>query len=332
VDIAQVNDVEFVVPYMSVYPWTECGTFDSANRPHIAAVHVVVLNELRRPNTIVSDVIDVIIEKSGGDDLQFAEPRSVDYYTLFDVGTPPPIQAMAQSVWTMEDYQLQRDDTEPLFKSNSREIDLIKEETIGESIVSVKQLLNRNVLYYKGPLRPSFICLDSGVVATSLYDTRLTANSGTDGTVMRPWDWFGSLYAFWRGGRRLKIFPDNNIDGANAGGLVASLAYGNEVNYAATPASNHQLANTAFNDTNTRVRGSLTKEGVFEVEAPYYGDRVMKLSPFTSISEFTLIPRVTLVQFAGASTTPVEIYSSCADDFSMGFMIGAPLVRRFITA
>jgi len=327
IDLSQVNEIDFTVPFMNIYPWLENMHLDTLLRPHVAAIHVVVLNELRRPNTIVADNIDVLVEKAGGDDLEFAQPRLPDFVPIYD-STPPPteIQGVALSGWSMTEHQLHQDDVAPLFRSNVRELDEVDHEVVGERVVSVKQLLHRNYVMANQALGNYFIQLQA--IRGTTFGVALKGRSFSD-----MYDWFAPLYAYWRGGFRLKLFPDNNIDGANAGGMSAFLSYpalssgfsrlipnGPKIS-SYTPTNN--------DDAGTQARGSFTKEGVAEFEVPYYGYQVMQRSPFNAYIDHSLSPHGSVVSIKTASTTPTVFYRSVADDFSMGFLIGVPLVQKF---
>lgn len=218
VDIEESDTFSFKVPYVATKPWfntTSLGTVSENIPTSTGYIVVTVLNELRAVST-VSSSINILVEISGGDDLTFACPQA----PLYLPGTPtvePPsrqprmIEHEAQVFGTA--VEVQRNEAQLLYDPDSiTNIDPLtnwspEAHCIGEKIVSARQLIKRT--NYVGSIVEN---------RTNYNDAVVNQNNNTLG-VINPYgmkysspvsgidylSYFSYLYAFFRGGMRIKI-------------------------------------------------------------------------------------------------------------------------------
>lgn len=214
VDIEESDTFSFKVPYVATKPWfntTSLGTVNESIPTSTGYIVVTVLNELRAVST-VSPSINILVEVSGGDDLTFACPQA----PLYLPGKPSvrrstPIEHEAQVFGTA--VEVQRNEAQLLYDPDSiTNIDPLtnwspEAHCIGEKVVSARQLIKRT--NYVG----------------SIVENRTNNNNGTNNQnlntlgVINPYglkysspisgidylSYFSYLYAFFRGGIRIKI-------------------------------------------------------------------------------------------------------------------------------
>lgn len=72
IDIRQTSEFEVCVPYVNGSPWRKAETAES-----VGVLRIFVLDRLQAPNTVSSSVT-LLVEACGGEDMEFAYPRSKD--------------------------------------------------------------------------------------------------------------------------------------------------------------------------------------------------------------------------------------------------------------
>nr|ULF99792.1 MAG: structural protein [Dicistroviridae sp.] len=219
VDIEESDTFTFRVPYVSTKPWfntTSYGGFVDQTLVQTGYVVVTVLNELRAVST-VSQSINILVEVSGGDDLTFSLPTAPEF--LPGAPTPAPLRAVTERKHEAQvlgtGVEVSRNDAQMLYDPES--ISLINPDSnwspeshcIGEKIASVRQLVKR--ANYIGS------CVENrsnlkGATGDPNDDTNTLMvinpygfNVANDVNGMDYISYFSHIYAFFRGGIRLKI-------------------------------------------------------------------------------------------------------------------------------
>lgn len=274
-DIADSNEINLCFPYVSTKPWTECmdyvGTFSIFN-----------LSALRAPPT-VSNTITLIMEVSGGDDMQFAIPATNR--------TATPVHAImaAQSGGlNLQDYEAFLSDLypRPMLSQGLGVNELSSKEPadmammpggfasckmgsgdlapqrfcIGEAILSLRQLLKRSV---------AFLSLGAGLVEFEFdpFLMFIPFVSASTVEVSSSWsvDYFstiGQCFAFGRGGVRIKMYQTGSTGDVLVRGYVSSLK-----TEAHSWSSTHSAVMPSL-DVIVPIKMSMS--GAAEIEVPQY--------------------------------------------------------------
>lgn len=219
VDIEENDTFSFKVPYVATKPWfptTVLGQGASAIRSTTGFVVVTILNELRAVST-VSSSIEILVEISGGEDLTFACPRAPSY-------VPGNISAieeeMDNNIIRKHEAQvygtgveIPRNEAQMLYDPNSiSALDPTinwspESHCVGEKIASARQLIKRN--NYVGSIVENRTN-DNNQTTTSTNNSLGVINPfglqiNTSVTNVDYISYFAYIYAFFRGGIRLKI-------------------------------------------------------------------------------------------------------------------------------
>lgn len=155
VDIRDVSEFEVTVPFVATQPWLR---YD--NTIFAGALKVIVLDPLVAPSS-VSSTVPILVEVSGGDDLEFAFPHG---------GVTQPVSpAIPMSGFSMPDVYA----TAPpaTLGTTSGDPHAASAVTIGEKILSLRQLLKRTMMI-------------NG--KTGAWSTDKTVGPSLPGAVVRP--------------------------------------------------------------------------------------------------------------------------------------------------
>jgi hypothetical protein len=319
VDIASVSEYSFTVPFVYEKPWCSNIRANEVPRPNLTPTLLVVkaLTQLRRPNDVVADNIQLQLEVGGAEDMEFALPRRLE--TVYqDVPLLPPVNKVAELQIGLSAVD------SPVFGSDNKLSDLLHGLTVGEKIVSAKQLLQR--------------AQDSAtiVASTSAYVNPLQIKSISPDIVMEfPntfFDALAPLFAFNRGSVRVK---DQIV--AEGGVLAQAWARGffhktgwHRNNVAFASASTSDEGDWTEMTHNAYGQSCLPLEGALELELPYYGT-----TPLRPTNAFPILPdaitamdleNYTIYSCASTGISAQRFMRSVGDDFSFGFLIGVPLV------
>jgi hypothetical protein len=144
VDVRDQSIIEFTVPFNSEH------LYNQYLEPS-GTLAVFVQNQLIAPE-VVSSTIDITVEVAGGDDLEFAFPRT----SLYDpvIAVPPMMMAVADPVTSQSGIPAFVDNSVPSFSNEETNMPptlgglcsipdmscIAAQEAIGEQITSVKQL------------------------------------------------------------------------------------------------------------------------------------------------------------------------------------------------
>jgi hypothetical protein len=352
VDIGGKTDFEVTIPLVYELPWV----LNGMNPLHLGEIPgiltLTVVTALRRPNEIVSDQVDVIVEKSGGADFEVARPtnngvfvpvqrqESDTVYGVMTSNTQEPTGWCSRCrsyncscydgrVAPKEMYgQLHTLETVNLFKEAPNTIipgaedgmnDEVRFNTFGETIVSLKQLFQR------------FQLAGSTTTAQPVARIDLSQLEGYNRDTPRGdeafsyFNYFMPLYAFWRGSMRCKIIY--NADTGPSQQLYGNveLDYGEDVIDVNFP-SVRPGTTTDFQPSYIQAMAVpyLPLEGMLEVQTPYYARfpiAVTNFYPRSAGSRFEVHSRIVAL-----GPTPKTVLRGIGDDFSCGRLIGVPPV------
>lgn len=301
-DIRESNECEIVVPYISTKNFTTVGT-------RTGKLYVFVLNELIAPNTVPAQV-NILIEKAGAEDLEFAFPTKVTTANTIN--------------WWSPYVQFQ---SGALVLGKSKLPLEVVAESVGERVVSIRSLIKRFSLFTNKA---------SGTVAGNwLYPfeyyaaTQLVSNTGA---ISRPtgvcdlMSWFAPLYALSSGSVRLLATTF-----ANTSPVYWDLGLAN-----GTPSDFWVAASANLNSFAPVVTVVTPIEGVSNIEVPQY-------TTFAARSNAHYIPAATgvastmpsdreggsamAVRFTTAtnydySANPLTVFRAAADDFNFSVWNG----------
>lgn len=355
-DLRDGTNFELECPYINTSAWRTV-PFTTNNYSFSTGVGENVLffyveNELRAPENC-SQLIDVAISCSAGDDFELAVPQrgqtsyfcpstsqsrqsnTVDPPEVNQVPvrpTPPVVPIVsAQGIHNMVTG------TQPFLKADSAPTELC----IGEQVLSLRPLTRRLELLGQAQLEAT----DTYALSPSFYQISDTKVGLSDTTLFGA---IRALFLFQRGGMR---FVFNSNEQAN---FVT--AYNPN-----PPASLSPYSGETFRDSLNLVRvvqglypnsvsvnpnaivalGSATSlpvnqmvEGVLDVTMPYYSKYQQLRNDYQDVSPYFSTTTTRIAQglasagvlfFAPQRKTTCNVYRSGADDFSMSCMIGPPM-------
>jgi len=340
VDIRSETEVSFTVPYINTKPWclldtgTPINTISEIN--FTGVLYMEVLNELKA-NSSVGASINVLVEVAGGPDYELAAPCA-------PIIQPVLITASQRAAASLFRIRAQVGETEARedVQSGSINSDQLGQSTLsapwalnlamhGEKVLSLRQLLKRS------SNSASITLTTSGGLIISPFSPQLNYNRTATGTlVVTPHsflDYFGNLYAFWRGSVNLKIIP-NSFESSRAT-VSALLAY---PRVSGTDPSNPYPSATTLVSSGSLVSNSRSSgpvqvifqdlEGCIDITCPYYSQ--MHMSP---VSDYTfndtnvrlgLYPPY-LVSITNLNADTYTIYRSAADSYQLAYLLGPPL-------
>lgn len=332
IDLKEKSEFEFSVPYTFNAPMMPTGGGSSNNSIPVAPAHsvvvITVLNELVTPSTLVSDTVNVIVEKAGGDDIAFHVPRRVNGVTIYtDDGVPPPPPPSIKKTYAQmdvgrEDVQMGNDSPVQLFNSEYSTNPTDSLGCVGETIVSARQLLKR--------FQPvGTLDLPNVVVSPYVVKTFTTLDFPATDIYTDYYSWIAPLFAFMRGGMRIKCFY---LGTSESNDLLERVLLGKVQG---------QDPNTSLLAASTTVPGHLTdsnipnvpmRDGCLEFEVPYYNQYPMVPVPFALLHAPTQnmgnpgLSRCAYILSNASSTSERVMYRAVAEDFQLGFLIGTPPV------
>jgi len=322
IDLREKSEFEFTVPFVSEVPWREL-SYGPGNSDNTGCIVVQVLNELRGPATLVSDTVPILVEIAAGEDFQLARPRPFAGTVISNMTGVPTTIAQAQvgqnTFSTREQVQLHRDGSKRMFEVSDRVQVEINENTVGETVMSTKQLINR--MQGLQTLSPN------SVADYVLPDATFKFNSSTPvpvGTVTTYYQALCAIFAFQRGGMRVKVYDEQ--DGLMTCALKSEMLQSSD----RSPVGRDMMTSKQGGVTSPLALNVSNRDGVFEVEMPYYQRTFMIASRFNSYLPQTSLVNLTKNQqelnFTYKSANSRQYFVAAADDFQMGCLIGAPLV------
>nr|WPV63181.1 MAG: capsid protein [Wenzhou bat dicistrovirus 3] len=221
IDIGESDTFAFSVPFVATKPWLNVDP-----QINTGFVVVTVLNELRMPST-ASNNINVIVEVNAGSDFAFSMPKEPDY---LPTQVPPPSKALAEGGKLGEQegsrmkaqvagtgVNVERNQSQLLYDPDSiSAIDPManwspEAHCVGEKIVSIRQLLKRSNPV--GVINCDMVGDSRGYGIIAPFGFQVV-NSTTNGTKDVDYiSYFSQIFAFYRGGMRLKVYAQEAQSG-----------------------------------------------------------------------------------------------------------------------
>lgn len=368
VDLRESTEVTFTVPYVSSRPWMFCtrpnapwlsnGTANDFYLYNVATgmIRVEVLNKLVAASN-VHQSIDVIVEVSGGPDITFAGPTApaLSIWGNGDLGLDRIVAQVMGENEVIQRNEAQLGNSPATISDQPIKVNWSPEALcIGEKIVSIRQLVKRFASVGVLTLNST-----AGDVVISPYSVA-SPNRGIEiaWNYGGMFEYFYFIYAFLRGGMRLKasylMGTTNQIAGLEKyhgmirAGLFSSV--NDQWNYIVnnnlipavgfTPAiaqSTNLIAQTEICGQSMQVIDP-ELEGLVEVEVPYYnishltptsmtlnGEKPMTAeNVWRGLIPPSLVTLSALGNFPAETNCRCEIFRACSDDFSFLYTLGVP--------
>nr|ULF99840.1 MAG: structural polyprotein [Cripavirus sp.] len=331
VDIRSDTDIEFNIPYVAIVPWLHVQeSFWNGNPAQTQSsgyVTIEVLNELVSTST-VSDTIEVLVEVSGAEDIEFAvpftpylspraKPNSSSLLkkikSVAQVGTEEgdkPLEIAREEISTFAEV-----DNQPT--TTTFNVSML---TTGEKITSFRQLVKRF-----GIVRP-IDTIDYYQFTTPFWlnSARFTGSALEGIGITDHVSLISTLYAFYRGSMRYKICP-LNVTYPLLVQLEPTILYtGQQI---VEPEAIYRRAYASGAEVYMP-----SVEGVYEISVPYYSAYPVTLTTLNAAQSDVLDARngfnKVLASFQGTTRVDSFVYRAAADDFSFGFLLGPPVLNH----
>jgi len=341
VDLRTTDSYEVTLPFVSNKLYLPV---DSS----YGRLYVYVVNPIRAPES-VSSIIDIYVEVSGGDDLEFAVPRSA---LSCPVVPQSGLEYYVQS--GIEEQQQSQDCV--MLESTIGYSDLVLSDraasySIGEKVMSVLQFLKA---FHKVNVRTTIASSlinsrDGGFnpFLTGSFNTRTVPLADTNlylvGLTGDPYTYLSGAYAFRRGGVRLQFLiqpstalsyvslcRDSRPEGTNIGSVWWEVPVQNELT-----SSNLVPVSNAYPLLRKVVGQTLSNMGFAQVQIPYYSKCPLTLNAPPTYGGATWanfypfdMPDVSVQYWNESLATSLtwNVQRSVADDFQFSYWIGAPLL------
>jgi hypothetical protein len=209
VDIGSNTTIDIAIPYASVIPYLPVNYGDGIGdrTSSIGTLDFVVINQLRRPDT-VSSYIKMIVEVCGGPDFEFAVPIIPAFIPYINAPTIAqqsggnkemhPIYAQAADVEeqaTEQNTVAVEIPTAPIGSSHINNVEMSPSlNCVGEKILSLRQLLKRSTNCFSTPnvaAQNMDLTLYPWFNSVGQYDTTTTTSSQPD----QPIDYYSFIGA-----------------------------------------------------------------------------------------------------------------------------------------
>lgn len=276
VDIRTEDVVTFTLPYLVFADYLTTQTTGTGS--YSGQLDIMVLNALRAPESC-SQSVRVQVFFSAGDDFELAAPGTAQASTL------PYIPQSDDSELIVGDIHEGNVRSESVIGSKAVKSDSLfhSARCIGERVLSVKQLLNRNsmLMGYNGRYFDAqpYYSPWSNLAVTMTPVTGVLKTSQTGGDIM---NYIAPMFAFQRGGIRMAIFYADETTTFKR--CSAQLMPG----YVFTTADNLVVGNSYFYNASTNVLSSgyyrnnsivcHTESGEVYVNVPYHARFPMSLN------------------------------------------------------
>ncbi|UVF62133.1 MAG: ORF2 [Bat faecal associated dicistrovirus 1] len=308
VDIEESNTFSFKVPFVATKPWFNVRDLGSATENtniNTGYIVVTVLNQLRAVST-VSPIVSVLVEVSGGDDLTFACPGA----PTFVPGSPvvSALQHEAQVAGTA--IEVPRAEAQLLCDPNSiSEIDPTvnwspEAHCIGEKIASIRQLVKRS--NYIGTIDELRTGYKNAVASDNVNTFGILNPYGISYTYNKTMDYisyFSYIYAFFRGGVRIKIATiEQSAEGplANNAGTL----------FMAKPTSTKNILVRMFNVFNPLYTTIVTKTKKYSNMIGKIGCNAIFSGPYHQLIADACSTTIVANQIEGITEFEVPYYNS----------------------
>lgn len=342
------GDIEFAVPVMSSFVPARLG-----NQPP----NSVPLRSKRAFMEPISD--EVLAEYLLHDDPEpeVPPPSPIPEVSEEEIEEMPEAQAF-QNITPASDHMTQLDGSEfcSIFNS-SNAFSASKTLCIGEQVSNLRELTRRFTpcaikLSSSDNLTPMSAVFDPAWFGSlpgspddiniKVYDSQgYVAGAYTNCTA--PIEYISKIYRFWRGSRRYKAVVGNALVGDSSKQNFINQAYISPVSFvngnvtpprfytSTAPPEDTYNINSVFSHF---VDGTTNR--VCEISVPYYSDTPIQCisdgTNFTDVDSYCIRNKVVFSNGPTANNTAKQVmyYMAAGDDFSFGYLIGAPLLRRIV--
>lgn len=320
-DLRSSNEFCVCIPFVSIKPWREID--ESTGR-----LVVYVLNELRAPDT-VAQTVEVLVEVSGGPDFEVAQPHSNgrtpvigNFTAQIDDGFVFSAQVAGEDVASKAGDCVSGTVPGPIASSSIYSGGLGPSRfCIGECVRSLRLLLKRSTTLLRVPLAATNrIFMDPFYIGLPLFNPGSNPVFPTHS--VDYWSYLGSVFAFSRGGMRIKWWSVDEpiLYGARLTVDTAAFVLYWVSGGSGTPA----LSNAVFSEHGMT--------GALEIEVPMYlwcHARMNRTGYGTTPAAKNSFCSTAVVEFAHNSATDIncQFYRQTSDDTELGFFYGAlPLI------
>lgn len=342
IDIRGLTEYEFTVPYVSPLAYT---SVDNS----FGTIVIKIVNKLVAPST-VSQTVPIIIESAALPGFELSIPRNIWMYNADDdvpfESVDPTIVAQAKGFELDVDFfeavlgtsnikfqgavtnsdivdSSDKKETAQLGMANLNSNSNISSQTIGERILSVRQLIKRptQVGY------ADFATVFANGTNVAIDDNLTAAQWNYLPFGMRRYSllrYYGSWFAYRRGGTILRINP---IDGGVFSMIYATIPGMHGTGLKWLTVQNDKSSSYRASNSGLISMERVDLSGSLDFRLPYYRPMPFDVTNYKTIddkipSAFNRFVFGGRVNGNSASTQRVDVYQSAADDFSFGFFTG----------
>lgn len=336
------GDIEFAVPIMSSFVPCRLG----GSLPNL---------EVARMKRDAANIMPSVPEEVLAKYLLHDEPEQDPPNS--EVEDFPEAQAF-QNITPASDHMTQLDGSEfcRIFNASSA-FSSSKTLCIGESVSNFRELTRRFTpcalkVGSDENLSPLGVIFDPawfGALVSASIDTNVKVFdsqgylAGAYTNCTAPIEYISKIYRFWRGSRRYKGVSGNALSGDSTKQNFINQAYLSPVSFVngnvtpptfftdSSPPEDRYNINSVFSHF---VDASTNR--VVEISVPYYSDTPIQCvsdgTNFTNSDSYCVRNKVVFSNGPSANTTAKQMmyFMAAGDDFSFGYLIGAPLLKRIV--
>lgn len=357
VDLRTTSEISVSVPYISPTPWkltTQYDPYDNMDwsllGPHsTGTIYIRAITPLIVGNSIASSCIECLVEQRAGPDFQLQTPTNSVYWPLSlrevaqeqsgPVAVPGTIETRTTAIEgfvppsiTGEDADISREDTQMLcageifsdFQQLTRRFSFTTKWAVPKF-----QVLEVRVPYYIKP--PELSHQSAGVKSiTPGCDTLSGAGQYQFEFCPSILSAIGGMYAFYRGGMRVKATIDSSINNQRgiqpilSGRLVPSQDY----SYPSLVSRKHGFMSPVGLE-------SLQQKRLGEFQVPFYSPVLLNCHWAARENNLFIQSRIALQlclsdaeQLPDVNEYVINIAIAAADDFEFNTFLGAPFVVK----
>jgi len=328
VDIREIDEVEFVVPYINTTPWCHPNEI-------IGLIHVRIVDPLVAPSSVAS-TINIMCEMAGGRDLEFAIPSSLPITPMKALDRQSGITSSRKVSFSIGNSQVKGDDI--TFSSIS----------IGDKISSLRSYLKRytsmNPTGDTYSLNLPLLVVQPDVIFVPPAVLTAGTSWGTTDLLGR----WALCFGMWSGGVRIKDVVNPGLITNPVGTVKVTTLNRNHLDEGTMP---NLLSSFAFvppkvSDTNQIALQQLnTINSAIELEIPQYtlsigravNDCISydnanvsaqrpRLESMTQVYVHVGLPRTAVVSGASVDQHLHNVYRAGADDLNLSVFISIPPV------
>nr|ULF99879.1 MAG: capsid protein precursor [Triatovirus sp.] len=340
-DLRKQTEISFTVPFVSTTPYkrinsvqdplaTNTLTDTVTNQFATGVLGVRALTPLVLGSTVVPSTIQILVEVKGGPDFEVECPVESDWIPLGNLSTSSDTVA-SEPVSTAQEqtgfastgqYDVRSDYLEDKIEIKditgiSSNVNLNSSKAmacIGESFGNYRDLIKRFGWYESGTTFSNDnyvevrnpLLMRSSVLDISGSGLRITASSGTC-----PVRTLAQMYAFVRGGFRTKLATRN---GVNSSQLVEAVLL---------PSDTTAMRQQPF--TMQPLHYEQEIKNIYEFSWPFYSPAVLTTPYIQQEGSDDIIHQAVFPRIYFQSSHTYSAALAAADDFDMGFYLGAPL-------